>query len=60
MFNRLASVAILFTASIALHAANIINTTGTNSFGFNGQLGFVIAWNQTIGYTGVTITMPKR
>ncbi|MGO9232117.1 MAG: PEP-CTERM sorting domain-containing protein [Bryobacteraceae bacterium] len=58
MFFRFAGVALLFTASIALHAANIINTTGSNSFGFNGQLAFVTAWDQTVPYSGVTITMP--
>jgi hypothetical protein len=41
-----------------LHAANIINTSGSNSFGFNGQLAFVTAWNQTTGYSGVNIAMP--
>jgi hypothetical protein len=58
MSYRLAGAAILFTASIALHAANVINTTGTNSFGFTGQPAFVTAWNQTIGYSGVSIVMP--
>jgi hypothetical protein len=58
MFHRFAGAALLFTASIALHAANVITTTGTAPFGFTGQPAFIIEWNQTIGYTGVTITMP--
>jgi len=58
MFKRLASVAILLTASVVLHAANIINATGTNSFGFTGQPGFVTAWSQAVSYTGVSISMP--
>ena len=58
MFNRLASVAFLFTVGVVLHAANIINTSGSNSFGFSGQPAFVTAWNQTTGYSGVSIVMP--
>jgi hypothetical protein len=51
-------VAVLFTASVALQAANIITTTGTSPFGFTGQPAFVLSWSQSAGYTGVTITMP--
>src|SRR6202142_444685 len=58
MCNRLASLALLFTASVVLPAANVINTTGSNSFGFTDQPGCGTAWTQTIGYSGVTITMP--
>jgi hypothetical protein len=54
------NVLFLFTMGVVLHAANIINTSGSNSFGFSGQPAFVTAWNQTIGYSGVSIVMPLK
>src|ERR1700689_1855570 len=61
MFNRFARDALLLTVTFALRAGpapNIIFTTGTSPFGFTGQPAFVMGWNQSLGYTNVTITAP--
>jgi len=58
MFLRFSGIALLLTANVALHGANILNVTGTSNFGFTGQPAFVIGWNQSTPYTGVTIAMP--
>ena len=58
MLRKLTKFTLLLAAASGLHAANILTTTGSSPFGFTGQPGFVLAWNQAISYTGVTITMP--
>ena len=60
MFYRLSGIALLLTANVALHGANILNVTGTNSFSFTGQAAFVVGWTQTATYSGVTVSMPLQ
>jgi hypothetical protein len=56
MIFRLATIAILLTANVALQADNVFTVTGTNSFGFGGSI-FASGLRLSTTYTGVSITM---
>jgi hypothetical protein len=48
---------VLVTGALA-NAANVLNVTGPDSFGFANQIVQAEGWNQTVGYSNVTIVMP--
>jgi hypothetical protein len=58
MMIKFSAIAVVLTASVALHAANVFTVTGSPGFALVSEFAEVVSWNQSSTYANVTITMP--
>ncbi|HEV2688111.1 MAG TPA: hypothetical protein VGV35_06140, partial [Bryobacteraceae bacterium] len=55
---KILTIALVLTASVALHAATAFNVTGPSPFTISGEIADVLSFTLANPYTNVTITMP--